>query len=50
MRKFSFNCPQEVIGLGYSLAYQFVAALSSDMMIDLAKVVSFPTNEDIAAL
>jgi hypothetical protein len=49
MRNFSFNWPQEVIDLSYNLAYQFVVVLSSDMMNDFTKVISFPPDEAIAA-
>jgi hypothetical protein len=38
-----------VIDLGGSLAYQLATAFSSDMMNDLARVVSAPPNEAIAA-
>jgi hypothetical protein len=37
-----------VIDLGCSLAYQFAAALLSDMMNDLARIVSFPLDKAIA--
>jgi hypothetical protein len=38
-----------VIDLEGSLAYQLAAAFLSDMLNDLARVVSSPPNEDIAA-
>jgi hypothetical protein len=43
------SCAHDVIDLGDSLAYQLVAALSSDMMNDLARLVLSPPNEAIAA-
>jgi hypothetical protein len=39
----------DVIDLGGSHAYQLATALSSDMINDLAMVVSSPPNEAIAA-
>jgi hypothetical protein len=38
-----------MIDLGGSLAYQFTAAFSSDIMNDFARVVSSLPNEAIAA-
>jgi hypothetical protein len=39
-----------MIDLGGSLTYQLAAAFLSDMMNDMAMVVSSPSNEAIAAL
>jgi hypothetical protein len=48
-RNFSFNYAHDVIDLKGSLAYQLAAAFSSDMMMDLARVVSTPPNDAITA-
>jgi hypothetical protein len=48
-RDFSFNWPQDVIDLDYNRAYQFIVALSSDMVNNLVRVVSSPPDEAIAA-
>jgi hypothetical protein len=45
---FSLSYAHDVMDLGGSLAYQFAAAFSSDMMNDLASVVLSPPNEAIA--
>jgi hypothetical protein len=49
MRNFSFSCPQDVMDLGYSLAYQLVDAFSSDVMNDLARVILSPPAKAITA-
>jgi hypothetical protein len=48
-KNFPFSCAHDMIDLGGSLAYQFIAAFSSDIMNDFARVVSSLPNEAIAA-
>jgi hypothetical protein len=48
-RNFCLSCVHDVIDLNGSLAYQLAYAFLSDMMNDLARVVSSPPNEAIAA-
>jgi hypothetical protein len=48
-KNFSLCCTHDVIDLSDSHAYQLAIAFSSDMMNDLARVVSSPPNEAIAA-
>jgi hypothetical protein len=43
------SCANDVMDLGGSLVYQLVAVLSSDMINDLARVITSPPNEAIAA-
>jgi hypothetical protein len=43
------SCAHDVIDLGDSLAFQLAATLSSDVINDLARVISSPPNEAIAA-
>jgi hypothetical protein len=47
---FSFNCAHDVIDLEGSLTDQLAAAFLSDMMNDLARIVSSPPNEVISTL
>jgi hypothetical protein len=46
---FSFNCVQDAMDLGGSLAYQLATAFLRDMMNDLVSIVSSPPDEAIAA-
>jgi hypothetical protein len=48
-RNFSVNYAHGIIDLEGSLAYQLAAVFSSDIMNDLARVISSPPNEAIAA-
>jgi hypothetical protein len=48
-RNFSCRCAHDVMDLGGTLAYQLATAFSSDMINDLARVVSSPLNKAIAA-
>jgi hypothetical protein len=48
-KNFFFQLPQDVMDLGCSLAYQLAAAFLSDIVNDLARVVSSPLDEAIAA-
>jgi hypothetical protein len=48
-RNFSFRCARDVMNLGGNLAYQLATAFTGDMINDLARVVSSPPNEAIAA-
>jgi hypothetical protein len=48
-KNFSLSCAHDVMDLGGSLVYQLVAVLSSDMINDLARVITSPLNEAIAA-
>jgi hypothetical protein len=43
------RCAHDVIDLGRSIAFQLGVAFSSDVINDLARVISSPPNEAIAA-
>jgi hypothetical protein len=48
-RNFSLSCVHDAIDLSGNLAYQLVAAFLRDMMNDLARVISPPSDEAITA-